>query len=207
MRSSLAMHPRGARRAPKRAAAAILVATAAIVAVSCGASGRGAETDSEKAADVELLNAALASELTAVDAYRRGLVLLPDARRPMARLFLAHQREYVDALTKATRGLGGQTDAEPEELDLGAVRSESDFLERAYELESAALALYLDAAPRLFNQAPRALAASLAAGHAQHLVLLRQGLGASLSTAAPEAFDGGQVPLPLRGRASPSGAG
>lgn len=208
MRPNLGMYPRGGRRVPQRAAAAIFFSILVVALASgCGASGRGAETDSEKAADVEILNAALGSELTAVEAYRRGLPMLRGSLRPMARAFQVHQLEYVDGLTKAIRGLGGEAEAEREELDFSGLRSGSDFLERAYELESAALASYLDAAPRLFNQAPRSLAASLAAGHAQHLVLLRQGLGAGLAAAAPEAFDGGEVPPPARSSVTQSSAG
>jgi len=67
------------------------------------------------------------------------------------------------------------------------------------------LAAYVDAAPHLYTSAPRTLAVSLAAGHAQHLVVLRQGLGASLSGSIPEAFDGGQVPPP--GTGGPDGGG
>ena len=59
----------------------------------------------------------------------------------------------------------------------------------AYEEENAALAQALDAAPSLLTPAPRTLAASLAASHAQHLTVLRQALGASLVEAVPDAFD------------------
>lgn len=200
------MRRRGMRHGPLRAAVAACVALVAILAVACGGSGRGAETDGEKAADVEVLNSALAAELTAVAAYTRGLPLLRGPLRAVGRELLAQEREDVDALTKAIRGLGGETDAQEGELDFSGVKSGGDFLRLVYELESAALASYLDAAPRLFNAAPRSLAASLAAGHAQHLVVLRQGLGVDLAAAAPEAFDSGEIPPP--GRAGqPSGAG
>ena len=55
--------------------AVFLVALAVMVA-GCGRSGQGAVTDSDKAADVEVLNTVLSQELTTVDAYRRALVLL-----------------------------------------------------------------------------------------------------------------------------------
>ena len=44
--------------------------------------------------------------------------------------------------------------------------------------------------------APRTLAASLAASHAQHLVVLRQALGAEPAESVPEAFEDGEVPPP-----------
>jgi Ferritin-like domain len=114
----------------------------------------------------------------------------------MAREFHAQEQEYVDAITKAVRGLGGATEAEAEEVELSGVKGRAGFLSQLYELESAALASYLDVVPRLNTAAPRSLAASLAAGHAQHLVVLREALGAGLDAAAPQAFDGGEVPPP-----------
>ncbi len=66
----------------------------------------------------------------------------------------------------------------------------------AYEEENAALAQALNAAPALQSPAPRTLAASLAASHAQHLAVLRQTLGASLATAVPAALESGYLPPP-----------
>jgi hypothetical protein len=178
---------------------------AALLLLGCGKSGQGAETDPEKGSDATSLNAALSRELTAAAAYSHGIGLLHGRLRPLGREFRAQEQEYVDAITKAIRGLGGKTEAEAERPDLSGVKSARGFLAFAYELENADLAAYLDAAPRLYTAAPRALATSLAAGHAQHLVVLRQALGADLAGAAPQAFDGGEepappVPPPPRGR-------
>jgi len=140
---------------------------------------------------------ALARELTLRDAYTRGLPLLGGGLYGVGRRLRAQEGEYVDALTKAIRGVGGETEAEVSELD--AFDDRAAFLALAYELESAALAAYVDATPRLYTSAPRTLDTSLAAAHAQHLVVLRQALGAGLSGAVPEAFDGGQVPPPSGG--------
>jgi Ferritin-like domain len=180
---------------------------AAMLAITsgCGDSGRGAETDPEKGSDAAILNEALARELTLLDAYTRGRPSLRGPQRAMGRQLRAHEQEYADALTKAIRGLGGDVEAEPEELDLSEVGDEAGYLAFLYELESAALAFYIDAAPRLYTSAPRTLDASLAAGHAQHLVVLRQGLGVDRATSVPEGFDGGEVPLPEAD--DPSGGG
>lgn len=206
MGSTRFMCRRDMRPGALRAAAACVALALVAILAGCANGAGGAATDSEKAADIEVLNSALAAELTGIDAYSRGVPLLSGRLRVVAREFLAQEKEDVDALTKAIRGLGGETEAEKGRLDFSGVRSAADFLKLAYELEGAALATYLDAARRLFNPAPRSLAASLAAGHAQHLVVLRQGLGAGLAAAVPEAFDSGDIPPP--GRAgSPSGAG
>ncbi|HEY8083371.1 MAG TPA: ferritin-like domain-containing protein [Solirubrobacterales bacterium] len=171
----------------------------ALIAVSCGSS----PSDSEKDFDLESLNAALAQELTAVDAYTRGLPLLRGRLRAVGREFRAQELEYVDAITKAIRGLGGEADAEPTELDFSEVKGQADFLALAYGLENAAFNFYTEASPQLYTVAPRILATTLAAGHAQHLVVLRQGLGAALVEAAPEAFESGEAPAP--GATTPSG--
>lgn len=197
----------GRRRGFGRVASLLALVTVGIlaVAVGCGDSGRGAETDPEKGSDAAILNEALSRELTILDVYTRSRLLRNGPRREIGRRLRAHEQEYVDALTKAIRGLGGDTEAEPEDLDLSQVEGDAGLLTLAYELESAILAFYIEAAPNLYTSAPRTLDASLAAGHAQHLVLLRQALGVSAAASAPEAFDGGEVPAP--GAESPSGGG
>jgi hypothetical protein len=182
-----------------------LAVLAAVLASGCGKSGHGAETDPEKGSDVEYLNAALGRELTILDAYSQGQPLLGGSLSAVGRQFRAQEQEYVDALTKSIRGLGGVVEAEAEELDFSAVKGQADFLTLVYGLEGAALGSYVDAAPHLFTAAPRSLDTSLAAGHAQHLVLLRQGLGASPAATAPEAFDDGEVPPPVA--TGPGGGG
>lgn len=174
----------------------LLGAALMLLAGGCGSSGKGAATDSEKAADVEILNEALAQELTAVAVYERGLPLLHGQRLAIAREFRGQGQAHVDALTKAIRGLGGETDAEAGELEAPGPRTGTDVLVLAYEAENVALALTLDAAPRLETAAPRTLDAALATSHAQHLAILRQALGADLGAAVPESFEPGDLPPP-----------
>jgi Ferritin-like domain len=143
-----------------------------------------------------------------VAAYGRARPLLRGQSLAVAREFHSQELEYVDALTKAIRGVGGEVDAEAEEADEAAKPVESSrrgFLELLYGLEGSALSEDLVAAARLNASAPRSLAASLAAGHAQQLTVLRQLLGASLTAAVPAAFDGGDVPPP--GGAAAGGGG
>lgn len=184
------------RRRGARRAVLLLLALLVLTPIGCGKSGQGAKTDPEKGSDAELLNAALAQELAVLDAYTHGTPLLKGSLRAVGRQFRAHEQEYANAIVKAIRGLGGEMEAEPDELDLAGVKTRADFLVLAYELEGAALSAYIDAAPQLFTPAPRTLAASLAAAHAQHLAVLRQGLGADLAEAVPQPFDSGEEPLP-----------
>lgn len=186
-----------------RASLALLLI--ALLVAGCGKPGHGAETDSEKGADADSLNAALAQELTALDVYSRGMPMIGRRFAPSARRLRAQEQEFVSAISKAIRGLGGKATATASELDLSQVHDQGDVLTLAYELESAALTSDIEASSRLFSAAPKTLAASLAAGHSQHLVILRQGLGAVQSKSFPEAFNGGEVPPP--GGDTPPGIG
>ncbi len=183
----------------------VLLLVALLAAAGCGKPGHGAETDSEKGADVEVLNAALAQELTALDAYTRGAPMIGRRFAPSARRLRAQEQEFVSAISKAIRGLGGEATATASELEFGQLHNQGDVLTLAYELESAALTSDIEASTKYFSAAPKTLAASLAAGHSQHLVILRQGLGAAPSESFPEAFNGGEVPPP--GGDTPPGNG
>jgi Ferritin-like domain len=188
-----------------RAALTLVTLMAALAATGCGRSGHGAETDPDKASDVAILNAALAREQTAAEAYRRGLSRLSGSMAVVGRRLRAAEQEYIDALTKAIRGLGGETDEGAAELDPAGFRNRTDFLLLAYRLENAALAYYVDAAPQLIAAVPRTLATTLAVGHAQHLVVLRQGLGEGPAASVPDAFEVGETPPPSD--QAPVGAG
>ncbi len=182
---------------------ALAIAAIPLLVGGCGDSGHGAETDPEKGNDAAILNDGLTQELTIVSAYARGLPLLRGPRGALGRQLLAQEQEYVDGLTKAIRGLGGDTEAEAEELDFTTVKDQRDLLSLLYELENGALSYYLGEAAQLDTTAPRTLDTALAAGHAQHLVVLRQALGASPVESIPEGFDAGESPPP--GGTGPAG--
>lgn len=197
----------GRRRGFGRAVVVLSLFIAAASLAACGNSGNGAETNPEKGSDAALLNAALTRELTLLDAYTQGRLLLRGRLRALGRQLRAQEQEYTSGVTKALRGIGGDVEAEAEALDFAAIRDQEDFLRLAYELESAALAAYVEVAPRLYTEAPRTLDAALAAGHAQHLVVLRQALGADLAASVPEGFDRGEVPPPAAGAQPAPSAG
>jgi hypothetical protein len=184
------------RRGLCRVALFFAVTALVFAAAGCGKSGQGAKTDPEKAADVEILNGLLAQELTLAGAYRRGFGQLRGPMLAAAAEFRGQSQVHADALTKAIRGLGGETEAEPGEVEPPGPRSREEALVLDYEEENRALALALEAAPRLQFDAPRTLAAALAASHSQHLAILRQGLGASPVASVPEPFETGEEPPP-----------
>jgi ferritin-like protein len=199
------------RRRFARCAAATLVAAALLVGCGDdggdGGGGGGSDVAAEKEADAEVLNVAISQELTLVEAFDMGLPLLrrPETRA-LFRQLIAQEREHIDGWTKAMRGLGGEVEAEPEEIDLTDVRSERDYLLFAYDLIGLQLTHFLDDVTHLQMPAPQSFAAATAASQAQHLVVVRQLLGADLAEAVPEAFDTGEVPPPT-GPRSPAGKG
>ncbi|HYP55426.1 MAG TPA: hypothetical protein VEQ41_03880, partial [Solirubrobacterales bacterium] len=68
-----------------------MLAVLASFAAGCGPSGEGAETDPEKGADAERLNAALAQELGLLHAYTRAVPGLSGESQAVARRFRGHQ--------------------------------------------------------------------------------------------------------------------
>ena len=80
-------------------------------------------------------------------------------------------------MTKAIRGLGGESEAEAEEVDLAEVRGRAGYLALVTELETEAREFYVDKAAQLNTAAPRTLDAWLAAGHGEHLGVLPPGGG------------------------------
>ncbi len=168
-----------------------------LLLVGCGGGGGGASaTDGEKAGDVEVLNEALSQELTAVDAYTRGLPLLHGEALAVGEAFRTQEQEHVDGITRAIRGLGGKTEVDKNPLDYSGLETQADFLSLAYDEENALIAFYMNAIPKLATGAPRSLLAEIAANEAEHLVVLRQALGARPVELAPEAFETGEAPAP-----------
>ncbi len=194
------MRRRGTRRGLLHNVGAILVTGAALALAGCGSGDDSpSPSEAEKAADVEVLNAALGRELAAVGAYTRGLPLLNGPALAIVREFRAQEQEHVDAITKAIRGLGASSAPEPPELDLSGLRNQADFLSFAYGLESTAVADYLHDISKLNASWPRALFGSIAANEAQQLTVLRQALGADPAASVPEAFEAGTTAPPGTG--------
>ncbi|HEX5761770.1 MAG TPA: ferritin-like domain-containing protein [Solirubrobacterales bacterium] len=190
---------RARRRGGSRAVLLLLIVPL-LLAAGCGPSGEGAKTDPEKGSDAEHLNAALGQELELLHAYTRVVPGLSGKSQAVARRFRGHQQEYVDAITKALRGLGAEVEAEPNLASWAGDEAQADLLARLYRLEGAVLIAHLDEVPLLNTAAPRTLAGALAAGHASHRVVLRRLLGVPTWDLAPEAFDSGEEPLPPAGR-------
>lgn len=184
----------------------VLALTTVALLGGCGGGGGGdSAVEAEKAADTEIVNAAIGQELTLIEAYRQGFRLLRGEDRAMARHFTAQEQEHVNGLTKLLRGLGGDYEGEATELDFSEIKTGRDFLVLAYELTSSQLTHYIDDVSNLATPAPRALAATMAANEAQHLVLLRQALGLGPVASVPEGYDNGEIPPPVENSGANTG--
>ncbi|HET6998141.1 MAG TPA: ferritin-like domain-containing protein [Solirubrobacterales bacterium] len=176
-----------------------LVAVAALVTVAfaaCGSGGSTTTTVSDKAGDAEILNNVLARELAAIRAYERTIPLLRGPALRTAREFRADEQEHVNAVVKALRGLGEKATPEEEEIESEGLKTRADALGFLYEVESVSIANGLRAISHLTAPWPRSLLGSIAANQAQHLVVLRQLLGADSAELIPEAFEDGTTPAP-----------
>jgi hypothetical protein len=154
--------------------------------------------------DAAILESAIAVEQAAVLAhatgYRSGLLEKPVAA--IAKLFAEQGREHVEALAGSLLELGGTVPEPPVVADvegLAAVRSQTDFLNLAVELENIGVAAYGQAQRKLESADLLHMATQISANEGQHLVVLRQALGAGAAEAVPVAFEAGVSPPPDSG--------
>jgi ferritin-like protein len=192
-------------------------ALALLAFAGCGGGGGASSASSEKEADAEVLNAAVARELTMLAAYEHALSLpIASGSRPALRRratllqgFRAHAQEHIDALTKAIRGLGEPLEAEAEPLESLEAESEppegggatpwKDFLALAYALESRTIRAHLREVSELIRPWPRTVLGSIAASEAEQLVIIRRQLGARKpDELVPSAFEAGATEAPGR---------
>jgi rubrerythrin len=147
--------------------------------------------------DAAILEAAVGLEQTAVFAYTAaaGSGKLDPATTKVAKLFAAQEQEHADGLTAALEALGGSAPPKPtgpedvEGLAEAAAKGQAAIARFAVELETTAVAAYYDAHGKLKDPKLLSTGASIMANEAQHLVVLRQALGANPS---PDAFVTGE---------------
>lgn len=158
--------------------------------------------------DASILEAAIAIEQSAVvayaSAYDSGFLSKPVA--DFARLFREQEREHAKALSRALRELGGVVPRAPAAVEiegLSAVRNQSDFLNFAVELENTAVITYVDAHRKLQSPDLLRTCTQIMSNEGQHLVVLRQALGAGPAASVPDAFEAGIAPPPVVGAGKP----
>jgi rubrerythrin len=144
------------------------------------------------AADVRILNVALALEHEAINAYQLGAMsgLLQKPILDVAVQFQSHHKAHREALAATIRKLGGMP-AEEKKIDEYAkalkadtLKSQSDVLDLAARLELGATNAYLGVIPSFGDVQLAKVAARLAADETMHWTVLSSALGRALPAGA-----------------------
>lgn len=168
------------------------VALLALVPAGCGGGDDSGPAESEQAVDAEILNGVLSRQLAAVGVYEEVIPALRGRDRLLALRFRAQEQEHADAIVKALRGLGAESEPEPEEIEAGELPTRAERLGRLYELEGATIDYELNAISDLASPWPRALLGAIVANQSQHRLAFRQLLGeADPGDPIPYAFEDG----------------
>jgi rubrerythrin len=135
----------------------------------------------DTAADVAILNAALAAEHRAIAAYQVGAesgLLLPPSR-DLALQFQGHHRAHAALLGETVEKLGGAPAAAEKRYAFAVetLHAEADVLRFAAGLERDAVSAYLAAVPKFGNRDLAHAAASILGDEAMHWAVLRHVLG------------------------------
>ncbi len=130
-----------------------------------------------RAADIEILNAALALENRTVSAYTAGIPLLSGTAQKAAQQFLGQHLTHAGELSGLVKQAGGKPVKFRSDYNLGNPRNGTEVLDLLRMVESTMIATYLNAIPRLTPGPVRAAIASLLANDAQHISVLRAIVG------------------------------
>jgi len=165
----------------------------AIFLAACGDSAKPlvqTGPDESDQADVEILNGALDLELMAVAAYKTAAGQMRGSLLQVGKLFLAQEQEHADGLSAAIKDAGGKPNRGKSSYDFPELRSQTDAVKFAVDLESTAIAAYIDALPKISKGDLRATAASIITAEAEHLAVLLDALG---QNPTPSAFVTGKA--------------
>ena len=157
------------------------VLSAAAVALLAGRNTRAAGTTS--AGDAGILNTMLGSEYEAVTAYQVGADsgLLQKPVLDLALEFQGQHKAHADFLAKNVKRLGGKP-VEPKpaaayKFPVETLKTQTDVLRFAADLEHGAATAYLNTVPRFGSRDLARDVASILGDEAMHWAILRQALG------------------------------
>ncbi len=170
---------------------ATLSATAVAMIVGCESMAREAGqrertmVAANPGQDVSILNIALGLEHEAINAYQLGAEsgLLQKPVLEIAVLFQSQHKEHRDALAGTVRKLGGQPVDQKSKADYakalnaGSLKSQTDVLQLAADLELGAANAYLGVIPAFTDGALAQVSGRLAADETMHWTILTQALG------------------------------
>jgi hypothetical protein len=169
----------GRRSFPMRSGGAVLSASA--IPLLAGHEARA--TGGAGASDASILNTMLGSEYEAVAAYQIGADsgLLQKPVLDIAMEFQGQHKAHADFLAETVKKLGGRP-VEPKqtaayEFPVETLKTQTDLLRFAADLEHGAATAYLDNVPRFSNRSLAKDIASILGDEAMHWAILRQALG------------------------------
>jgi len=131
------------------------------------------------AADVALLNAALALEQRAIAAYTAAAPLLSGDAQHAAGRFLGQQLTHAGELRRLIKELGGHAHEPLSHYHFGHPRGRAQLLALLHGLEQQQIAAYLHALPLIAVPEVRQSLGAILANHAQHVTVLRAEQGLS----------------------------
>jgi rubrerythrin len=134
-----------------------------------------------QAADVNILNAALAAEQQGIAAYQVGAEsgLLQKPALDLAVQFQGHHKAHRDLLAATIKQLGGTPVEARQKYDfpVDKLKSQADVLRFAAGLEQGAVSAYLGAIPQFDNRDLAKAAGSILGDEAMHWAVLRNAVG------------------------------
>jgi rubrerythrin len=164
--------------------ASVLSASAVALLAGCEKMAVAQSMGGNTAADVQILNVALALEHEAISAYQLGATsgLLQKPVLDVAVSFQTHHKEHRDALTAAIRKMGGTPVAAKSDAEVGAalnaasLKSQADVLRLAQRLEKGAANAYIGVIPSFSERGLAQVSARLAADETMHWTVLSQAM-------------------------------
>jgi hypothetical protein len=161
---------------------------AGVVVAGCGSQSLRAQVHNSAPVldtDVELLQQLLHLEHVGIAAYTAGTPLLAPATVKAGKLFLNDELSHAGALAGLIRAAGAKPIKPAPSYDLGHPRTSQQVLALLHRVESAQIAAYLAALPRLAPSSVKRSVAAILANDAQHVAVVRAAQG---QTAVPSAF-------------------
>lgn len=169
------------RRTLLRLAGASAAGVVATVVTGCGShksTPSGTTTTAHvPGPDVSILNHLLDLEHMTIAAYTAGLPLLGGTAHMAGQRFLVQEFAHAGELGGLVRQAGGKAVKPRTSYALGHPDSAEDVLWLLHRLEQTQVGAYVQAIPRLSTPGTRAAVAAILGNDAQHVSVLRLGLG------------------------------
>ena len=176
--------PHASRRALLSGAGVTLLSGGALALAGCGRKAPTGAKAVKKAqqpvqqADLAILDRLLGLERWTVAAYTAGIPLLTRPEARTAKQFLDEELEHAGELLSLIKAAGGgKGPSRASSYTLGKPANDHDVLELLHGLERAQINAYLEAIPKLSPGQVRAAVSTILASDAQHIAIIRAGLG------------------------------